>query len=84
LFFQLLKLKLKVHDFQNLLGAEGFNVPPKDKYPQTLDDLKDKDDLANEQIPIKLRYGELPHLMKAFHMTVFKIFGYFLWYPVVF
>ena len=50
-----LKPKLKVDDFQDLLGAEGFNVPPKDKQPQMLDDLKDKDDLANETDPDKVK-----------------------------
>jgi len=50
-----LKPKLNVDDFQDLLGAEGFSVPSKDKQPQTLDDLKDKSDLDNESDPDKVK-----------------------------
>lgn len=43
--------KLKSNDFQDLLGAEGFNVQSKGKEPQTLSDMQDVGDLNKEQDP---------------------------------
>ena len=43
--------KLKSNDFQDLLGAEGFNVQSKSKEPQTLSDMQDIGDLKKEEDP---------------------------------
>ena len=43
--------KLNADQFQDLLGAEGFNVHSKNKEPQTLSDMQDIGDLKKEQDP---------------------------------
>jgi len=43
--------KLNVDDFQDLLGAEGFNIQSKNKEPQTLSDMQDIGDLRKEDDP---------------------------------
>ena len=55
--------KLNVDDFQDLLGAEGFNVPSKNKEPQTLSDMQDIGDLKKEQDPdrAKVKSPNKPH-----------------------
>lgn len=43
--------KLNADDFQDLLGAEGFNVQSKNREPQTLSGMQDIGDLKKEQDP---------------------------------
>ena len=52
--------KLNANDFQDLLGAEGFNVPSKNKEPQTLSDMQDIGDLKKEQDPDRAKVNNLP------------------------
>lgn len=51
--------KLNADDFQDLLGVEGFNVPPKSKEPQTLSDMQDVGDLKKEQDPDRAKVKQL-------------------------
>ena len=54
--------KLNADDFQDLLGVEGFNVPSKNKEPQTLSDMQDIGDLTREQDPDRAKVKLLINL----------------------
>lgn len=59
-----LRPKLNADHFQDLLGAEGFNVHPKNKEPQTLSNMQDIGDLMKEQDPDRAKVKLLSSLVK--------------------